>query len=131
MTNVKIQMTKECQKPKTPKYDLEERTSKFGENIIEFAKTIPKNETTRPLISQIVRSGTSVGANYMEADVAESKKDFRYRISICKREAKETCHWLRMISKAIPNCEEDARKLWKEGRELVLIFFSINNKTKK
>ena len=107
------------------KYDLEERTAKFGEDIIEFVKTFSRNEISRPLISQIIRAGTSIGANYMEADGAESGKDFKHKIAICKKEAKETKHWLRMISKANPDKSEKCRQLWKETHELVLIFSSI------
>jgi four helix bundle protein len=106
-------------------YDLEERTAKFGENILEFVKILERNEINRPLISQIVRSGTSVGANYMEADGAESKKDFQHKIALCKKEAKETRHWLRMIAKANPKSVLIARDLWKEAQELALIFSSI------
>ena len=91
----KIQMTKR-------KYDLSERTAKFGEDIIEFASSLPDTPVSRPLTSQIVRSGTSIGANYMEADAAESKKDFQHKIALCKKESKETMHWLRMIAKGNP-----------------------------
>jgi len=66
-------------------YNLEERTAKFGENIIEFAKKIPKNSITLPLISQLVRAGTSVGSNYCEADEAESGKDFKHKLGIAKK----------------------------------------------
>ena len=83
-------------------YDLEERTGKFGESIIEFAKELPRSVVTIPLISQIIRSGTSIGSNYCEADCAETKKDFEHKIGICKKESKETKHWLRMIAKAVP-----------------------------
>jgi len=79
------------------KYDLEERTAKFGEEIIKFAKKIPKDSVTIPLISQLVKSGTSIGANYCEADDAESNRDFQHKIGICKKEARESKHWLRMI----------------------------------
>ena len=113
------------------KYDLEERTAKFGEAVIEFISSVSDTPVNRPLISQIVRSATSIGANYMEADGAESKKDFQHKLGICKKEAKETEHWLRMIAKANPKLSEDCRMLWKEVHELVLIFSSIINKTKK
>lgn len=83
-------------------YNLEERTAKFGEEIIDFVKVIHKNEISRPLINQIIRSSTSVGANYMEADVAESDKDFKHKIAICRKEAKETKYWLRMIVRFSP-----------------------------
>ena len=110
---------------KQNKFDLEERTARFGEEIIDFTKTISNNAINNPLISQIVRSGTSIGANYMEADGAESKKDFRHKISLCRKETKETKHWLRMIAKANPAKAEQSRMLWKEAQELTLIFSSI------
>ena len=106
-------------------YDLEERTALFGENIIDLVKTLPKNPINNELISQIVRSGTSIGANYVEADGAESKKDFRHKIALCKKEAKETKHWLRMIARANQNKREECKKLWSEAQELTLIFSSI------
>ena len=113
------------------KFDLEERTGKFGENIIEFAKKISKNPITLPLITQLIKAGTSVGANYCEADCAESKKDFEHKLGICKKESKETKHWLRMIAKAIPELKEEAKIYWKEANELNLIFSSIVNKSRK
>ena len=73
-------------------YDLEERTARFGENIIDFIRMIEKNEINRPLSSQIIRSATSIGANYMEANGASSKKDFKNKIKICQKEANETKH---------------------------------------
>jgi four helix bundle protein len=107
------------------KYDLEERTAVFGENIIDFVKTLPRNPINNELIGQIVRSGTSVGANYAEADGAESKKDFRHKIAICKKESKETKHWLRMIARANPTKKTECKRLWNEAHELTLIFSSI------
>ncbi len=83
-------MTNQTQNPNDKtKYDLGERTAKFGEEVIVFVKNLPDNFVNRPLLSQLVRSGTSVGANYMEADGAESKKDFQHKIGICKKEAHE------------------------------------------
>ncbi len=121
------------QNTKTEKrtYDLEERTATFGETVIAFAKKIPKNVLTIPLISQFVRSGTSIGANFCEADCAESRKDFVHKLGICKKESKETMHWLRMITKATPELQDEARSLWKEANELQLIFISIVKKTKE
>ncbi len=122
-------MTNQIQNPNNKKkYDLADRTAKFGEDIIEFAKTLSSTSVNRPLIGQIVRSGTSIGANYMEADGAESKKDFRHKISIAKKESKETMHWLRMVAKANPDKQETCRLLWKEAHELALIFSSILRK---
>jgi four helix bundle protein len=114
--------------PAKPKYDLEERTACFGEAIIAFAKRLPAGDVTRPIISQIVRSGTSVGANYCEADDAVSKKEFRLKIATCKKEARETKHWLRMSVAAYPNTREEAKTLWHEAKELHLIFAAILRK---
>jgi len=122
MTN---QITNQNDQTIKKKYDLEERTAKFGEEIIRFAKKIPKDEVGKPLISQLVRAGTSVGANYCEADDAESKKDFNHKIGICKKEARETKHWLRMIVVAQSELKEDAKILWTEAKELNLIFNAI------
>ena len=83
-------MSNKVQSPNDKKYDLEERTAKFGEKILEFASRLPKNPITLPIISQLVRAGTSIGANYCDADGAESKKDFKHKMGICKKEAKET-----------------------------------------
>lgn len=84
---------------------------------------------TRPLVSQLIRSATSIGANYMEADCAESKKDFKHKIGICKKESKETTHWLRMVARVVPDKAEQCRNLWREAHELTLIFSSIVNKS--
>ena len=126
MSNNKAQMSNQAQNPNDKKkYDLEERTAQFGGDIIEFVKTLPKDPINSPLISQIVRSGASIGANYMEADGAESKKDFQHKISICKKESKETKHWFRMIARANPNRLDECQKLLREAQELTLIFSSI------
>ncbi|MEW6358584.1 MAG: four helix bundle protein [Planctomycetota bacterium] len=110
---------------KKRKYDLEERTARFGEDVIAFAKKIPKGPVTLPLIDQLVRSATSVGANYCEADDAESKKDFRHKINTCRKEARETKHWLRMVVSAESSLKDQARTLWQEAKELHLIFAAI------
>jgi four helix bundle protein len=138
MSNDKVQMSNkaqssnEIQNPNGKVFDLEERTGRFGEAIIEFVKTLERNEINRPLIGQLVDAGTSIGANYMEADGAESKKDFRHKVAICKKEAKESKHWLRMIRKANPHKAAECHKLWQEAHELTLIFSSIilSNKRK-
>jgi four helix bundle protein len=106
-------------------YDLEERTALFGESIIRFAKRVPVSAVTNRLIDQLVGAGTSVGANYCEADDAVSKKDFRHKISISKREARETKFFLRMIATAVPELKEEAKPLWQEAKELHLIFAKI------
>ncbi len=116
---------------KNNKFNLEERTAKFGEDIIKFAKKIPRNTITISIINQLIKAGTSVGANYCEADGAESKKDFEHKIAICKKEAKETKHWLRMVATAVSELKEESRTLWKEAQELTLIFSSSINSSKK
>lgn len=116
---------------KEKKYDLEERTAKFGDAIIEFAKKIPKNAITLPIITQLVKAGTSVGANYNEADNAESRADFKHKISICKKESKETKYWLERVSTAVSELKEEAKCLIREATELNLIFNAIVNTTKK
>jgi len=134
MSNDKAQMTNQAQSSNEKKiYDLEERTALFGEAVIEFVKTLPKDPVNNPLISQIVRSSTSIGANYAEADGADSKKDFNYKISLCKKESKETKHWCRMIAKANPGKKSECKILWAEAQELTLIFSSIlrSKKSKK
>ena len=116
---------------KNQKYNLEERTEQFGENIIEFCRSIKQNIINKPIISQLIRSGTSIGANYMEANAASSKRDFRNKIFISKKEAQETKHWLRMMAKCIPDKKEEIKKIWKECQELTLIFQKITNSLKK
>jgi four helix bundle protein len=111
-----------------PVFDLEERTARFGEGIIAYARTLPVDEVTRPVVSQLVRAGTSVGANYCEADDADSRKDFKFKIGLCRREAKEAAYWLRMSVAAQPVAREKAKVLWKEAKELNLIFGAIRRK---
>ena len=109
-------------------FDLEERTALFGEDIIRFARELKRDPVNTPLISQIVRSGTSVGANYMEAGAAQSGKDFDHKIGICKKEARETMHWLRMLVAADDSARPDCRALWREAHELTMIFSAILKK---
>ena len=115
---------------KKKKYDLEERTAKFSEEIIDFCKLIKQSVITIPIISQLIKAGTSIGANYCEADCAESKKDFEHKLGICKKESKETKYWLRMTARAVPEVKDESKRLWKEANELNLIFSSIVNKSK-
>lgn len=106
-------------------FDLEKRTAAFGESVIEFCQTVGRTAITKPLISQLVRSACRVGANYCEADESATKREFRYRISLCRREARETKHWLRMLVAASKESAETARVLWKEADELTRIFAAI------
>ena len=104
---------------------LDERTAQFGEAIIRFAKKIRQNAVNERLISQLVGAGTSIGANYCEADDSVSGKEFKLRIGTCRKESKETMFFLRMIAAAEPSLAEEARTLWREAKELNLIFGAI------
>ena len=109
----------------------EERTALFGEKIIKLCRAIKSDKLTDPILNQLIRSGnSSVGANYMEANGASSKKDFRNKIFICKKEAQETKHWLLMLKSFLTEQTETIEKLWKEAQELTLIFQKISSSLK-
>ncbi|MEK7562664.1 MAG: four helix bundle protein, partial [Patescibacteria group bacterium] len=113
-------------------YNLEDRTVQFSGELITFCKAWQKNVITLPLINQLIRSGTSIGANYREANGGSSKKDFQNKIFICKKEAKETLYWLELIGKSVDEEKQrqKARELWQETKELTLIFSKIAHSTK-
>jgi len=106
-------------------YNLEERTKKFSIEIINFAESINKNNITIPIINQLIRSATSIGANYCEANGASSKKDFKNKIYICKKEARETKYWLELLVQTNAAYREKIKLLWQEVHELTLIFSKI------
>jgi four helix bundle protein len=108
--------------------DLGERTTKFGEAIVRFSKKIPRDPTNNRLIDQLVGCGTSIGANYCEANERVSKKDFRNVIGRCVKEAKETRYFLRLIAASEPRLADEARDLYREAKELHLIFAAIFRK---
>ena len=109
-------------------FDLEDRTARFGEAIVRFCKTLPRDPANDRLINQLVGCGTSVGANYCEANEGVSKRDFRNMIGRCAKEAKETKFFLRMIAAAEPKSAQEARSLFREAKELHLIFAAIFRK---
>lgn len=111
-------------------YNLEERTLRFSKEIIRFIKKLPKNTVNLPLIDQLIRSATSIGANYREANETETKKDLINRIIIAKKEAKETIYWLELIIEANPEFKENINPLLEEAKELMKILGSIYEKTK-
>ncbi len=111
-------------------YDLEGRTGKFAKDVIGVIKDTKETNINRNIFSQLIRAVTSVGANYCEANGASSKKDFRNKIHICKKEIKETKYWIEMFAEVEPNKKEDLRKLWKEAHELTLIFGKISSTLK-
>ncbi len=110
-------------------YDLEERTAQFSEKVVDLCKKAPKTVVTIPILDQLVRAGTSIGANYCEANGASSRKDFKNKIFICKKEAKESKYWLRILARASDEVAEECRVLWKEAQELTMIFSTIATKT--
>lgn len=112
---------------KNKEYDLEERTAKFAEDVIEFVKTLKRDDINRNIIIQLVRAATSIGANYCEANASSSKKDFRNKIYICKKEANETKYWLRILAGYHSELKEKIRVFWKEAHEFHLIFQKITN----
>ncbi|MGA2657471.1 MAG: four helix bundle protein [Verrucomicrobiota bacterium] len=108
-----------------PPKDLAERTARFAEAVVRFAKRIPLSPVNNRLIDQLVGAGTSIGANFCEADDSVSGKDFKNRIGTCRKESKETMFFLRVIAAAEEGLAPDARLLWREAKELNLIFGSI------
>ncbi len=115
----------------TKKYDLEERTARFAEEVIDLMKKLPNTPINRRPIEQVVGSSGSMAANYCEANEAESKKDFIHKVGICKKETKETKLWLRLLARANPEFKDDFRRLWKEAHELLLIFSTIIKSSRK
>lgn len=107
-------------------FDLSERTAVYAENVIDLVKQVRVSAITRRLIDQVVGASSSIAANYCEADEAESKKAFRNHINRCRKEAKESCLFLRLIARAAPEHTDAARQLWQEGHELTKIYAAIN-----
>jgi len=106
-------------------YDLEDRTLSFGIEIIRLCKALPSNTINFKLVDQVVRSGTSMGANYREANETDTKKDFKYKIRLCLKESKETSYWLVLLKEANPDYKEKVEKLLDENTELKKIFAAI------
>ncbi len=111
-------------------YNLEERTKEFSKEIINFLLAIKKHKINENIISQLIRSATSVGANYCEANGASSKKDFKNKIFICRKEIQETKYWIELLAEANPEEKEKLKKIWKEAHELTLIFNKISSSLK-
>ena len=109
-------------------FDMEERTAVFGENVVRFSKRIPRDPSNNRLIDQVVGAGTSVAANFCEANDCFSKKDFRFTVKRCIKEAKETRVFLRMIAAAEPQLAEVARPLYREATELLRILATMYRK---
>lgn len=124
MTSSKKQITK---KP----YDLEERTFQFAKEVRVFIKTLKRTIANIEDSKQIVRSSGSVGANYIEANESFSKKDFVFRAKICRKEAKESIYWLKLLQETNELTNHDlVNNLIQEADELKKIFSSMIEKTK-
>jgi four helix bundle protein len=111
-------------------YDLEERTFSFAKEVINFVNALPKSIANIEIIKQVIRSSGSVGANYIEANEALGKKDFAMRVKICRKEAKESIYWLRLIEVRGEEVEKRKQALISEATELMKIFGSIVGKIK-
>ena len=109
-------------------YDLEDRTLGFARDVRAFVKSLPKTIANIEDIKQVVKSSGSVGANYIEANEALSKKDFVMRIKICRKEAKETGYWLKLLELKNKQQESIRKKLIQEATELTNIFGAILHK---
>jgi len=105
--------------------NLEKRTLKFGIEIIRISTHLPNTPEGRVIKNQITKSGTSVGANYREANRARSKPDFINKIKICESEASETQYWLDLITETKFLPVEDVKTVWRECSELLAIFCTI------
>ena len=112
------------------KTELEKRTKIFAIKVIRFVAKLPKNKTTDVLGYQLLKSGTSIGANYREANRAESRNDFMHKIGVVSKEAAETQYWLELFKETDLSDKEDLNRLHQESTELLAIFTTIGKNTK-
>lgn len=112
------------------KYDLEERTFKFSKSVAIFCNKLPKTASNFEQSRQVIRSSGSIGANYIEANESLGDKDFKMKLKTCRKEAKESAYWLRLITELNEEIKEEAGKLYNEAIELKKIFSTIINNTK-
>lgn len=113
------------------KYPLEERVGKFSENIIDLIKKVRINYTNKNIVEQLIRSATSIGANYFEANGSSSKRDFISKIAISKKEAIETQYWLRLLNKTDNYLKVEIIRLWDEAKQIGMIFSKIISNVRK
>ena len=109
--------------------DLEDRTFAFARRVIRLTRFLPKSIANVEVMRQLVRAAGSVGANYIEANEALSKKDFLMRVKICRKEAKESHYWLRLLDVDHPDQEDECKALLREATELTRIFGAILTKS--
>ena len=107
-------------------YDLESRTINFSKDILDFVENSKISFLNKNIIDQLLRSATSIGANYREANNGASKKDFINKINICRKEAKETEYWIELLAKVEKDKIFELRRLWSEAHQLTLILGKIS-----
>lgn len=112
------------------RYDLEERTFNFSREVIQFVKLIPRTPANNEISRQVIRSSSSIGANYIEANESLGKKDLAMRMRICRKETKETTYWLRLLEINDMVLNEKRQSLISETQELTRIFGAIIEKVK-
>ena len=112
------------------KIELERRTKEFSLQLIRFLESLPKNYLGEALGRQLLKSGTSIGANYREANRAESKADFIHKLAIAEKEASETVYWLELMTEAGIGDRKDVAKLLQEAREILAIFTAAGRTSK-
>ena len=110
--------------------DLEQRTKQFALSVIKFVASLPQNRTANVLARQLLRSATSVGANYREANRAVSRADFANKIGTIQKEAAETQYWLELLIDSGTAKTSSTADLLKESSELLAIFTTIGRKLK-
>src|SRR5439155_22361723 len=129
-TNNKQNPNSSMSETPTPKYDLEERTYEFAKCVRRFVKTLARTIYNIEDVKQVVRASGSVGANYIEANEAISKKDFLFRIRLCRKESKESRYWLRLVDTGTDaGIVAQRERLIAESTELLKIFNGIANKS--
>src|SRR5580765_7788827 len=115
--------------PEKKKFDLEERTTLFAEWVRNYCLRLPKNHANNEYIPQLIRAGSSPGANYIEANESIGDKDFKMKIKTCRRESKESAYWLRLvITDSTSEQEKERTYLRQEAKEFILIFTAILKK---
>ena len=112
------------------KQELEQRTKQFSLEVIRFLESLPKNYLGEALGRQLIKSGTSIGANYREANRAESKADFIHKLAIAEKEASETLYWLELMLEPGIGGKQEALRLMQEAKELLAIFTAAGRTSK-
>ena len=112
------------------KIELESRTKEFSLQLIRFLESLPKNYLGETLGRQLLKSGTSIGANYREANRAESKADFIHKLAIVEKEASETLYWLELMLEGRIGANQEAIRLMEEAKQLLAIFTAAGRTSK-